>query len=205
LLCLAGRIRSQIREVRSRSSLADAIHLRLRDSLLAPLQRILRPMIDALRWVRPAAVLLLAAVLAGCVRTQQPEPPGPPRGVLKISGEGPRVRVSVEIAETAEAKTRGLMGRTSLPENAGMVFLEEEPVLSGFWMKDTLIPLSIAFWDEEGRIFNILDMEPCLEDTCPTYEPGGAWVGAVEVNQGFFEEHGVEVGDRAELERLAAA
>jgi uncharacterized protein len=158
-------------------------------------------MIDVPRWVRPASLLLLAVALAGCARTQQPEPPGPPRGILTISGDGPQVRVIVEIAETPEAKARGLMGRTSLAESAGMVFLEDEPAVSGFWMKDTLIPLSIAFWDEDGRIFRILDMEPCLEDSCPTYDPRGAWVGAVEVNQGFFEEHGVEVGDRVDLER----
>jgi uncharacterized membrane protein (UPF0127 family) len=146
-------------------------------------------------------VLLLAVALAGCVRTQQPEQPPQSQGVLTISGEGPNVPINVEIAETAEAKSRGLMGRTSLPENSGMVFLEEEPVISGFWMKNTLIPLSIAFWNEDGRIFEILDMEPCLKESCPTYEPGGAWVGAVEVNQGFFRENGVEIGDRVRLER----
>jgi uncharacterized membrane protein (UPF0127 family) len=68
-------------------------------------------------------------------------------------------------------------------------------------MKDTLIPLSIAFWDREGRIFRILDMEPCREETCRLYEPGGLWWGAVEVNQGFFEDRGVEVGDRVRLEK----
>jgi uncharacterized membrane protein (UPF0127 family) len=160
-------------------------------------------MIDATRWVRPASAIAVALLLAGCARTQQPEPPGPPRGVLTISGDGPEVRVSVEIAETVEAKQRGLMGRRSLAPDAGMVFLEQEPAVSGFWMKDTLIPLSIAFWDEEGRIFRVIDMEPCLEEPCRTYDPRGAWVGAVEVNQGFFEEHGVEVGDRVKLERLA--
>jgi uncharacterized membrane protein (UPF0127 family) len=150
------------------------------------------------------ALLLIVGLLAGCARTEQPEQPPQSEGVLTISGDGPDVRVQVEIAETAEDKTRGLMGRTSLPEDTGMVFLEEEPVVSGFWMKDTLIPLSIAFWDEDGRIFRILDMEPCLEDSCPTYDPRGAWVGALEVNQGFFEDHGVEVGDRVELERLGS-
>jgi len=162
-------------------------------------------MIDAPRRVRPAWAVVVALLLSGCAGTQPAEPPGPPRGVLTISGNGSTVRIRVEIAETTEAKLRGLMGRTSLPEDSGMVFLEEEPVISGFWMKDTLIPLSIAFWDEKGRIFRILDMEPCLEDSCTTYDPRGAWVGAVEVNQGFFEEHGVEVGDRVALARSASA
>jgi uncharacterized membrane protein (UPF0127 family) len=163
-------------------------------------------MIDASPWVRPVWVVAVAMLLAGCAQgPQQPPPPGPPRGILTISGDGPEVRVRVEIAETPEEKARGLMGRRSLPPDAGMVFLEEEPVSSGFWMKDTLIPLSIAFWDRDGRIFRILDMEPCLEDSCPTYDPRGPWVGALEVNQGFFEEHGIQVGDKVDLVNSAFA
>jgi uncharacterized membrane protein (UPF0127 family) len=66
-------------------------------------------------------------------------------------------------------------------------------------MKDTLIPLSIAFWNEQDRIVAILDMEPCEADPCPSYDPEVEFEGALEVNQGFFEEHGVEVGDTVEL------
>ena len=66
-------------------------------------------------------------------------------------------------------------------------------------MKDTLIPLSIAFWDEDGRIVGIQDMEPCTADPCPTYGSPEPYVGALEVNQGFFDEHGVVIGDRIEL------
>ena len=68
-------------------------------------------------------------------------------------------------------------------------------------MKNTLIPLSIAFWDRNGVIAAIMDMQPCRAEPCPRYRPGIMYVGAVEVNQGFFEDHGVEVGDRVELER----
>jgi uncharacterized protein len=166
--------------------------------------RIIRPMIGP----RPAGALLaLAFVLVGCGsdRPGSPDEGGLSRGTLVIETEGGEVELSVEIAETAEEKARGLMGRPSLPRYAGMVFLEEEPVLTGFWMKDTLIPLSIAFWGEDRRIVRILDMDPCLEDECPIYYPDRPWVGAVEVNQGFFEEQGVQVGDRVELERLATA
>jgi len=92
-----------------------------------------------------------------------------------------------------------LMGRESLSPYDGMVFLWEEPVVSTFWMKDTLIPLSIAFWDEDGRIVSILDMDPCTEDPCPTYGPDEPFVGAVEVDRGTFERHGVTLGDRVQL------
>jgi uncharacterized membrane protein (UPF0127 family) len=66
-------------------------------------------------------------------------------------------------------------------------------------MKDTPIPLSIAFWDRRDRIVALLDMEPCRADPCPTYDAGVPYVGAVEANQGFFANHGVTTGDRVEL------
>lgn len=164
---------------------------------------------DTPRRIRPAFILVVGVLVSSCGTDSTESPPstesggrgGLPRGTLTITGEGPEVQVQVEIAETLEAKVRGLMGRTSLAQGAGMVFLESEPTTTGFWMKDTLIPLSVAFWDEERRIFRILDMEPCPEEPCPTYEPKGAWVGALEVNQGFFDSQGVEVGDRVELRR----
>jgi uncharacterized membrane protein (UPF0127 family) len=68
-------------------------------------------------------------------------------------------------------------------------------------MKNTLIPLSIAFWGRNDRIFRILDMDPCRAEPCTLYDPQGLWVGALEVNQGFFQDHGVEVGDAVRLER----
>ena len=109
----------------------------------------------------------------------------------------------VEVSETPEARARGLMGRDSLPRDHGMVFLFDGPTTVGFWMKDTLIPLSIAFWDDRRRIVSILDMQPCKADPCPTYGPDGPYVGAVEANIGYFEEHRVGIGDRVELTRGA--
>jgi uncharacterized protein len=72
-------------------------------------------------------------------------------------------------------------------------------VMGTFWMKDTVIPLSIAFWDDDGRIVSVLDMDPCIEDPCPTYGPDEPFVGAVEVDPGTFERHGVTLGDRVQL------
>ena len=113
------------------------------------------------------------------------------------------MHVAVVVAETADERKQGLMGRTSLGANEGMVFLwgdvADGPVTSEFWMKDTLIPLSIAFWDEHGRIVGTQDMDPCTEDPCPTYGSPEPYVGALEVNGGFFTEHGVTTGDRIEL------
>ena len=63
-------------------------------------------------------------------------------------------------------------------------------------MKDTLIPLSFAFWNKQGRIVRILDMAPCRADPCALYDPRVAFVGALEVNRGAFKRWGVRTGAR---------
>lgn len=117
-----------------------------------------------------------------------------------VSATGP-VTLRVEIADTPSARGAGLMRRRYLAPNAGMAFLFDRPTENRFWMKNTLIPLSIAFWDEAGRIVSIVDMAPCREDPCPLYSAGTSYIGAVEVNRGFFKAHGVKVGDRVDLQR----
>jgi uncharacterized membrane protein (UPF0127 family) len=81
-----------------------------------------------------------------------------------------------------------------------MVFLFFEPFSGGFYMKNTFIPLSIAYFDEDGKILKILDMDPCEEDST-LYDPGVSYSGALEVNQGAFDRLGVEEGDRITLTR----
>jgi uncharacterized membrane protein (UPF0127 family) len=93
---------------------------------------------------------------------------------------------------------RGLMYRTALGQDRGMLFVYEVEQHLSFWMKNTRIPLSIAFIDSTGRITDILDMKP-LDDRPPHYLSSEPVMYALEVNQGFFEERGVRVGDHAEL------
>jgi uncharacterized membrane protein (UPF0127 family) len=111
------------------------------------------------------------------------------------------VLIDVEVAETDEQRRLGLMHRKSLDEQSGMVFVFFEPTKGGFWMKNTLIPLSIAFFDVDGEILKILDMEPCEADPCLSYDPGVTYRGALEVNQGAFEEWDVDEGDFIRLNR----
>jgi uncharacterized protein len=117
------------------------------------------------------------------------------RKVIINASSGERVKVRVEIADNDLERGTGLRWRKSLPENRGMLFVFPDEEILDFTMDDTLIPLSIAFMDSESRIVDIQDMEP-LEDEYLSAEPARY---ALEVNQGFFEDHGVEVGDRAEL------
>jgi uncharacterized membrane protein (UPF0127 family) len=143
--------------------------------------------------------VLAVALISGIACGQRATHSGPPTGTLFLGPE--RVALQVQIAETEPARQKGLMGRKTLAPDAGMAFLFDSPVRVAFYMKDTLIPLSIAFWDRDSRIVTILDMTPCPADSCPNYYAQRAFVGAVEANQGFFAEHGIGIGDTVELER----
>ncbi|CAN5554206.1 DUF192 domain-containing protein [soil metagenome] len=115
------------------------------------------------------------------------------------------VKVHVEIADDSAERAQGLMYRTELGEDKGMLFIFNEESIRSFWMKNTLIPLSIAFIDSEGRIVDIQKIEPVgREQTVsdaelPRYVSAEPAKYALEVNQGFFEERGVEVGDMVDL------
>ena len=123
-------------------------------------------------------------------------------GKVLIDTESGSVLIDVELAENEAQRVQGLMFRESLDENAGMLFVfEEDERTGGFWMKNTLIPLSIAFIDKDSRIVSILDMEPCEADPCPLYDPGIPYAAALEVNQGAFAEWGVAKGDRITVTR----
>jgi uncharacterized protein len=120
------------------------------------------------------------------------------RTVTIHASSGEKVKVGVEIADDASERARGLMHRTALAEDHGMLFVFPSEDKLSFWMKDTLIPLSIAFIDSEGRIVDLQNMKPLDEDP-PSYVSAKPALYALEVNRGFFEERGVEVGDRSEL------
>ena len=92
------------------------------------------------------------------------------------------------------SRVHGLMGVTDLPPDAGMLFRFAAPEDGGFWMKDTRLPLSIAFTDGQGVIGTILDMEPCNSDPCPRYRPDAPFQYALEVNRDAFRSTGVEKG-----------
>ncbi len=88
------------------------------------------------------------------------------------------------------------MFRESLPEDRGMLFDFGGETTTGFWMKDTSIPLSIAFISGEGVILDIQDMEPFSE---ALHQTNQRYPFAVEVNRGWFQRHGIEAGDTVQL------
>ena len=120
------------------------------------------------------------------------------RTVTIDASNGEKVMVRVELADDFVEQARGLMHRTALAEDRGMLFVYDEEQERSFYMKYTLIPLSIAFMDSEGRIVDIQDMKP-LDDDPPHYVSAEPARYALEVNKGFFEDRNIEVGDRAKL------
>jgi uncharacterized protein len=120
------------------------------------------------------------------------------------SDEGTHVLLARIAAEPGDRR-QGLMGVEHLPDDAGMLFAFPDDRDGGFWMKNTLVPLDIAFADAEGNIVAIEQMVPCDEDPCPTYEPGTEYRVALEVPGGWFEERDVEVGDQLDWDHLPEA
>ena len=136
-----------------------------------------------------ALLLILPTVAAGSTSLE--------RGTATIAiRQGKPVIVQVQIARTPAERQRGLMYRRSLPAKAGMVFAYPQDARGGFWMKNTLIPLDIAFYDARGKILRILTMTPCRTEPCRIYEPGVAYRAALEVNAGSFRRWKVRAGDR---------
>ncbi len=115
---------------------------------------------------------------------------------LTIEQEGVRATVAVEIAATFNQRQVGLMNRKSLAEDAGMLFLFPRDVQYGFWMKNTYVPLDIAFIDASGTVMQIFAAEP-LDET--SLVPNAAYRYVLEVNQGWFKRHSLGVGAKVTL------
>lgn len=101
----------------------------------------------------------------------------------------------VELADTPETRRIGLMNRRQLGADSGMLFVFEGASPQAMWMKNTLIPLSVAFVGADGRILNIEDMQPLTEDAHPSAGPA---LYAIETNLGWFGKRGIKAGDRIE-------
>ncbi len=104
--------------------------------------------------------------------------------------------LTVEIADTPAMRAKGLMGRKTLSEGEGMLFVYEQSQRLVFWMKDTLIPLSVAFFDDDRFLINILDMDPPVGATLIKYRSTAPARYALEVPQGWFEKHRIKRGDQ---------
>jgi len=143
--------------------------------------------------LRILAVLAIAIAVAPALAQQ------PPLRTVEL-GAGMHV-IRAEVADGFASRMQGLMQRTSLPPNGGMLFVFDEDATHCMWMKNTLIPLSVAFLDERGAIINIADMQPHSEQSHCASRPARY---ALEMTQGWFAQRGIRAGARLRgLDKLA--
>jgi len=143
-------------------------------------------------WVPPTA--LVGTPIPGAEATLTAAPPLQ-MGTLTITNSlGEKVDVRVEIADTGPSQELGLMFRPSVPPDAGMLFDFKGETNECFWMENTILPLSIAFFGQDGTIISIADMQPLDTTTVYAADP---YYYALEANQGFFRAHDINAGDKA--------
>lgn len=155
-----------------------------------------------------AVSVVVTILVAGCAAADQPDE-SPSDDALHPSlhhldvdtavierADGISVEVVVALPETRRELARGLMDVPELADGTGMLFDFGGERTGGFWMKDTLVPLDIAFAAEDGEILSVLPMEPCPAEPCPTYDPELAYRFALEVPFGWLAANDLGVGDR---------
>lgn len=131
---------------------------------------------------------------------------GPDTSLVVFHTEAGDVTVHVEIANTEREREVGLMNRTFLPENSGMLFVFDREAVLYFWMKNTLIPLDMIFISESMTVVRIEHMtKPCRSDPCPLYPSQAPARYVVEVNGGFAQAHGITVGTTVRFVNVESA
>ena len=138
-----------------------------------------------------SAVCLIASFASGFL---------PASSVAQVNKDLPVIDLTIktaklkaEVAADANTRTIGLMNRFSLKPDQGMIFVFAQSEPLGFWMRNTFVPLSIAYIDSKGVILNIVDMKPQDESSHPSSGPA---MFALEMKQGWFKERGIIAGDK---------
>ena len=129
-------------------------------------------------------------------------------GAMSACGaKGPAVelhgqRFTVEIADTEAAREHGLMDRTQMDANHGMLFVFDDDAPRAFWMKNTKIPLDMLFFDADKHLVSVQhDVQPCIADPCPAYSSGAPARYVLELNAGQSRAIGLSPGDEMTINR----
>lgn len=159
------------------------------------------PVSWAVRWL---AVVLTAGMLMASTGCKEDAPPPAPKTVddfftIKLGGVPAKLQVAVHMTEMQ----RGLMARKNLGADEGMVFVYARPQQMSFWMHDTPAPLDIGFFDASGELREVYPLQPFDETTVRSYSQQLQF--AVEMNQGWYAQHGVKPGAKLDTAALAAA
>jgi len=116
--------------------------------------------------------------------------------------DGTVCQLCLWLAETGDQRALGLMYATDLGGPDGMVFHYDTPTTSAFWMKNTVMPLSIAFYSADGTFLDAFDMAPCTADPCPSYPTPSNFTDAIEVPQGMLAQLGLTPGSTLSVSHL---
>ncbi|MBQ1764766.1 MAG: DUF192 domain-containing protein [Aquincola sp.] len=135
---------------------------------------------------RAAVALTLAASAAAWAQDA-------PQRLPSIPLNAGMYNIKAEVAQTEEQRQIGLMHRKEMPATDGMLFVFEQRATRCFWMKNTLLPLSIAFLADDGTVVNIADMQPQKLDSHCSEQPVRY---ALEMNQGWFAKRGIKPGSK---------
>lgn len=113
-----------------------------------------------------------------------------------VNSKNKQVKISAEIVDDPIKMARGLMFRSSLGENEGMLFVFNSSAKHGFWMVNTTIALDAIYFDENKTVVDIIAMQPCASLSCPTYAPKEDAKYVLEVNQGFAKKNSIIEGSK---------
>ena len=146
---------------------------------------------------RRAALVLAAAAAAGALLV--PSLPAhaqdnrPQLNLQRVELSAGMHRIDAQVALSPQERQTGLMHRKEMPRHEGMLFVFEQPAQQCFWMKNTLLPLTAAFVDDDGTIVNLVDMKPQTLDSHCSARPVRY---VLEMNQGWFAQRGIQAGAR---------
>jgi len=151
---------------------------------------------------RFAALLLLSASFLAPAHAQQQQQQQPQTGLARTPLSVGLYKIDAQIAQTPQQREIGLMFRKDMPQAEGMIFVFEQPATQCFWMRNTLLPLTAAFVADDGRIVNLVDMQPLTENSHCSLEPVRY---VLEMNQGWFAKKNIKKGAKLGGELFAAS
>jgi uncharacterized membrane protein (UPF0127 family) len=139
------------------------------------------------------AVQILAALAAAISLAPSLAQEAPQMNLPRVQLSAGMHRIDAQVAQRADERMTGLMYRKEMPQHEGMLFVFEQPSQQCFWMKNTLLPLAIAFVADEGTIVNIDEMKPLSEASHCSAKPVRF---VLEMNTGWFSKKGIKAGSR---------
>lgn len=141
--------------------------------------------------------LALTLLLAGCALAALAQSDAPQLNLPRVKLSAGMHQIDTQVASTPGERATGLMYRKEMPTHEGMLFVFEQPTTQCFWMKNTLLPLTAAFVDDDGTIVNLADMKPQTTDSHCSAKPVRF---VLEMNQGWFAKRRLAAGSKLQGE-----